>query len=104
MEILVVIFQLVQTIQSKHSKHLDFEKVFFLIDNGLPSEGIYADFSDDKNINEIDKSELEYLIKLSLDMIDLLAKNENIDRDRAKISLSTTEPFKTNWEFIEEKI
>ncbi len=83
---------------------LDFEKVFFLIDNGLPSEGIYADFSDDKNINEIDKSEIEYLIKLSLDMIDLLAKNENIDRDRAKITLSTTEPFKTNWEYIEEKI
>ena len=82
---------------------LDFEKVFFLIDNGLPSEGIYADFSDDKNINEIDKSEIEYLIKLSLDMIDLLAKNENIDRDRAKITLSTTEPFKTNWEYIEEK-
>ena len=83
---------------------LDFEKVFFLIDNGLPSEGIYADFSDDKNINEIDKSEIEYLIKLSLDMIDLLAKNENIDRDAAKLSLSTTEPFKSNWEFIEESI
>ena len=42
-----------------------FQKVLFLVDNGLPSEGIYADFSDDKYINEIEKSELDYLIKLA---------------------------------------
>jgi len=86
------------------SLYENFQKIFFLIDNGLPSEGIYADFSDDKNINEIEKSELDYLIKLSSEMIDLLSQKEDFDRDRAKMSLRTDEPFKKYWEFIEEKI
>ena len=80
------------------------QKIFFLIDNGLPTEGIYADFSDDKNINEIEQFELDYLIKLSSEMINLLSQKKDFDKDRAKMSLRTDEPFKTYWEFIEEKI
>ena len=86
------------------SLYENFQKIFFLIDNGLPSEGIYADFSDDKNINEIEKSELDYLIKLSSEMINLLSQKEDFDRERAKMSLRTDEPFKKYWELIEEKI
>ena len=86
------------------SLYENFQKIFFLIDNGLPSEGIYADYSDDKNINEIEKSDLDYLIKLSSEMINLLSQKEDFDRERAKMSLRTDEPFKKYWEFIEEKI
>ena len=81
-----------------------FEKVLFLIDNGLPSEGIYADFSDDKDINEIDKNELDFLIQLSQEMINLLSKKDDFDIERAKLSLRSSEPFKSNWENIEEKL
>ena len=90
--------------------HLDdssfdvFQKVLFLIDNGLPSEGIYADFSDDKDINEIDKTELEFLIQLSQEMINLLSNKDDFDFERAKLSLRSSEPFKSNWDIIESKL
>ena len=97
---------LIKDLLDKLDKSLfeNFQKIFFLIDNGLPTEGIYADFSDDKNINEIEQSELDYLIKLSSEMINLLSQKKDFDKDRAKMSLRTDEPFKTYWEFIEEKI
>ena len=81
-----------------------FQKVLFLVDNGLPSEGIYADFSDDKYINEIEKSELDYLIKLASEMINLISQKDNFDFERAKLSLRSSEPFKSNWEIIESKL
>ena len=53
---------------------------------------------------EIEKSDLDYLIKLSSEMINLLSQKEDFDRERAKMSLRTDEPFKKYWEFIEGKI
>ena len=37
-------------------------------------------------------------------MINLLSKKDDFDIERAKLSLRSSEPFKSNWENIEEKL
>ena len=56
-----------------------FERILYLIDFGVPVEGIYADFSDDKNINEIETNALNDLITLAREMIHYISRQDNIN-------------------------
>tara|TARA_B000000532_G_scaffold214242_1_gene185199 strand:+ start:269 stop:1690 length:1422 start_codon:yes stop_codon:yes gene_type:complete len=81
-----------------------FERILYLIDFGVPVEGIYADFSDDKNINEIETNALNDLITLAREMIHYISRQDNINEKQAKLSISTSEPFRSNWAEIEEHL
>ena len=81
-----------------------FERILYLIDFGVPVEGIYADFSDDKNINEIETNALNDLITLAREMIYYISRQDNINEKQAKLSISTSEPFRSNWAEIEEHL
>ena len=37
-------------------------------------------------------------------MINLISQKDNFDFERAKLSLRSSEPFKSNWEIIESKL
>ncbi len=80
------------------------ERVLYLIDCGVPVDGIYADYSDDKNINEIESKEIDNLIQLGKEMIFYISSKDKISENQAKLSISTSEPFRSNWALLEEHL
>ena len=89
----------------------NFENILNLIDTGIGgiAEGIYADFSDDKNINvidsrEIEKDELDKIVLTAKNFINELITNDKINSMQAKETLKKLTPFKECWNLIKDLI
>ena len=94
-----------------HESKQNLENILNLIDSGIGgiAEGIYADFSDDKNINVIDskdleKDELEKIILTAKSFIKELTINDKVTLIQAKETIQKLSPFKESWPLIKDLI